>query len=62
MKDLVWTVDLHIHSDSSAAIRLVKRRGLGKVRHLAVSDMWVQDRLASGDFKLHKMLGPNKSR
>ena len=48
---------LSLHSDSTAAIGICKRRGLGKVRHLATSDMWIQDRLASGDFLLHKVLG-----
>ena len=33
------------------------RRGLGKIRHLAVSDLWVQDRLHRGDFSLTKIPG-----
>ena len=41
-------MSLNIWSDSSAALGICKRRGLGKVIHLAVSDMWVQDRLAAG--------------
>ena len=31
-------------SDAVAAIGIVKRQGLGRVRHLAVGDLWVQQR------------------
>ena len=57
LRDLGWCVNLEIFSDSTAAIGICKRRGLGKVRHLAVSDMWIQDRLASGGFQISKVLG-----
>ena len=40
-----------------AAIGICKRRGLGRVRHLAVADLWVQDRLRSQDFELLKVAG-----
>ena len=49
-------VDLvgHLHSDSSAAIGISHRRGLGKVKHMHTQFLWVQERLRSGDFQLHK--------
>ena len=31
-----------VRSDATAAIGIVARVGLGKVRHLAVADLWVQ--------------------
>ena len=43
--------DLNIHlkfemlMDATAAMGICRRRGLGKVRHLHVSNLWVQDRL-----------------
>ena len=55
--DLGLTLNLHIHSDSSAAIGIARRRGLGKVRHIAVGDLWIQERLRSKDFSLHKVAG-----
>ena len=55
--DLGITVRLRIHSDSSAAIGISRRRGLGKIRHLSVGDLWVQERLRNGDFELVKILG-----
>ena len=50
LKPQLWT-------DSSAAIGICKRRGLGKVRHLAVADLWIQDHLRSNDFALTKVKG-----
>ena len=44
-------------TDSSAAIGITRRRGLGKIRHLAAADLWVQDRVRAGDFKIHKIEG-----
>ena len=44
-------------SDATAAIGIARRRGLGKVRHLAVADLWMQDRIRKGDFKLEKIAG-----
>ena len=55
--DLGRRMSLSIHCDSSAATEICKRRGLGKVRHFATSDMWIQDRLAAGDFALHMVKG-----
>ena len=55
--DLGLDLQLHIHSDSSAAIGISRRRGLGKVRHISVGDLWIQERLRNGDFELHKVLG-----
>ena len=52
---LVWS--LTVHSDATAAIGICRRKGLGKIRHLAVADLWVQDRVRAGDFKLAKVLG-----
>ena len=34
-----------------------RRRGLGRIRHLATADLWIQDRLRTGDFTLEKVLG-----
>ena len=35
----------------------MQTRGLGRLRHLAVADLWVQDRLRTKDFELVKVLG-----
>ena len=56
-RDLGFKWDLIVRSDAAAAIGICKRRGLGKVRHLATADLWVQDHIRTGDFKLNKILG-----
>ena len=56
-RDLGILVDLNVLTDATAAIGICRRRGLGRIRHLAVADLWVQDRLAGGDFKLSKIKG-----
>ena len=55
--DLGWECPLKLFADSSAAIGICKRTGIGKVRHLAVGQLWVQERLETKDFELYKVLG-----
>ena len=56
-KDLGFEWSLKIHSDATAAIGICNRKGLGRIRHLAVADLWIQDKVKAGDFKLVKILG-----
>ena len=56
-KDLGLSWDITLMSDATAAIGITRRRGLGKIRHLATADLWVQDHLRSGDFALKKVPG-----
>ena len=56
-KDLGVELRIEILTDATAAIGICRRRGLGKIRHLHVSDLWIQDRLKTGDFKLTKVAG-----
>ena len=46
-----------IKSDATAAIGMVHRLGLGKVRHLAVGDLWVQHHARSGKIRVSQMSG-----
>ena len=39
---------LHARSDAAAAIGVVGREGVGKVRHLATADLWVQQHVRRG--------------
>lgn len=55
--DLGIKLDLEVLTDATAAIGICRKRGLGKIRHLATADLWVQDRIRRGDFKLTKVLG-----
>ena len=55
--DLGFKMQLTVLTDATAAIGICRRRGLGKVRHLAVADLWIQDRVKSKDFLLEKVAG-----
>ena len=48
---------LHVYSDATAAIGIARRKGLGKIRHLDVTDLWIQDRIRSKAITLDKVLG-----
>ena len=55
--DLGITLAVKVMSDATAAIGISRRRGLGKVRHLATAVLWMQDRIRNGDFSLEKIPG-----
>ena len=46
-----------MHSDACAAIGMARRRGLGRVRHLDVEDLWVQTKVRDGHIDLLKVKG-----
>ena len=56
-RDLNIDLVLDIQTDATAAVGICKRRGLGKIRHLHCSDLWVQDRLRAKAFTLTKIAG-----
>eukprot|EP00969_Alexandrium_andersonii_P083598 3687777-Alexandrium_andersonii.AAC.1 len=43
-QDLGFSASLEVCAGSSAAIGICLRAGIGRVRHLAVGQLWVQDR------------------
>jgi hypothetical protein len=55
--DLGFEVKVRVYADSSAAIGICKRSGIGKVRHLAVGQLWIQEKVRSGEIALLKVLG-----
>ncbi len=56
-RDLGVELKPEVHADSSAAIGICRRSGIGKIRHLAVAQLWVQDLVRSRECSLHKVLG-----
>ena len=56
-KDLGFNVGIRVHSDATAAIGIARRRGMGKIRHLDTTDLWIQERVRSKDVDLVKVLG-----
>ena len=47
----------NVYSDATAAIGICRRKGLGKVRHLDCTDLWVQESARAGRFAIHKVDG-----
>ena len=50
-----------VKSDAVAAIGMVRRQGLGRIRHLAVADLWVQQKSKQGDVSYSKLLGKDNT-
>ena len=48
---------LNVNTDSSAAMGIASRSGLGKTRHIEVHQLWVQEKVKSGTFSMLKTLG-----
>ena len=48
-------VKSQVNSDSNAARGIASRIGSGKVRHLQIRDLWVQERVRSGELQLGKV-------
>ena len=57
-KDLGLEVAVRLHADSAAAIGICSRTGIGRVRHLAVGQLWIQERIQSRAVSLVKVPGP----
>ena len=55
--DLGIDLDINVHADSSAAIGICQRSGVGRVRHLDVAQLWIQEKVKAKDLGLHKCLG-----
>ena len=57
LRDFDHAVALEIHSDATAALGICKRQGLGRVRHLATADLWLQQRVRAKEVRLYKVPG-----
>ena len=49
-------VDICLYADSPATIGICRRTGIGKVRHLATGQLWIQEKLRHRDLSLFKVL------
>ena len=57
MKDLGQDMPIRVWTDSSAAIGICTRQGLGKLRHIDTHLLWIQQAVRSGRVDLRKILG-----
>ena len=57
LQDLGVKLPITLYTDSSAAKGIASRRGLGKVRHIELSELWLQDQVARGKVEVRRIRG-----
>jgi hypothetical protein len=57
MADFGLKVPVRVWTDSSAAIGISTRSGLGKLRHLETHTLWVQEKVRGGAIQVRKVRG-----
>ena len=60
LKDLGLDMPLCVWTDSSAALGIATRAGLGELRHLETHTLWVQDQVRTGAFAVRSVAGEVK--
>ncbi len=55
LDDVGGKVKAQVNTDSSAAKSIASKRCAGRVRHIEVRELWVQDRLAKGALSIVKV-------
>ena len=55
--DIGIRLAVYVHTDAEAAKGIASRTGLGRLRHIAVHYLWVQERVKNGDISLKKVKG-----
>ena len=57
MEDWGSNLTAQVYVDSSAAIGITQRRGNGKLRHVKVGMLWIQEKVEEGEIEVKKVLG-----
>ena len=57
LRDLGHSLPVRVWTDSSAAIGICSRQGLGKLRHIATHTLWVQEKVRTKAIELRKVHG-----
>lgn len=55
LKDMGIELEVRVHTDATTGRAIVTRRGLGKVRHIAVNELWMQEKVNNGTVSIHKI-------
>ena len=55
LQDLGFALPVRVWTDSSAAIGIVNREGLGRTGHIQVQYLWLQQGLNAGSLKIKKV-------
>ena len=56
-RDLGIQLTLKVRSDATAALGIARRLGIGKIRHLDTSLLWIQQKIKDRDLVVDKVLG-----
>ena len=57
-QELNMKMDCKAHVDSSAALGIAGRRGCGKMRHIKIGMLWIQEKAEEGILAYKKIDGP----
>ena len=57
MRDMGIEAEGEIYGDSTAALGIAQRNGMGKLRHIRVQALWIQEARSEGRLKYRKVLG-----
>ena len=57
MRDMGWDAKIRLLVDSSAAKSIASRTGLGKLRHLGIKFLWLQEAVRKKKVVLSKVRG-----
>jgi hypothetical protein len=57
LHDLGVNLNIRLRTDASAAKGIATRRGLGKIRHIEVNQLWLQEKVNSGEIQVMKVKG-----
>jgi len=56
-RDIGYQLPLRLWTDSSAAVGICSRQGLGKLRHLECTSLWIQQRIRLCELEVRKIAG-----
>ena len=57
LRDMGVNKSIRLSTDASAAKGIASRKGLGKVRHIEVNQLWLQDKVGKGEIEVRKVSG-----
>ena len=55
LTDLGVYVDISVYTDATSGKSMASRRGLGKVRHIAVNELWIQEHVQNKTIAIKKI-------
>ena len=55
LRDFAFDCRIRLLTGATTGKSLVSRRGLGRVRHIDVADLWIQQHVREGDFEVIKL-------